>query len=1084
MADYHPEGKGKLVYEEEWAKTRKFKDRSHLVFGPLVMGMGVVLVLMGIGLAILGGSNNPAGALLFLTGIGAFVILLGFSLFRSEVKTMPFRVYENGFTLPSVPMNQGIKRIETFIDWSRLDSASLDSYSMYTAALRQIKFIYDNDEELKLSVYYLTDPFVVMKALKRFVPEKMASNFNVYVGSEEERNIITKPMPLKASKYKWGMPLLMGIFMLVMSGSVAPSLVFDLSTILPFIMLMCIFGPVAALMFYLSFDLEKHSQKDLIHYEASATQAGIEFPKTLLGRVIRNIRTTIPYDEIKMVRMKLEPLFYSHEAEFETTGGERFWVPFKIYQKVSTFSEFELKGYDYVNKSTGSSRGPIITTNKPRTALLIGLLSCTFFTGFLFSGFPIDAIADFRYVCILLVFVILLPILLFSYWVMGKRNMTSRGIMASDKGIFLPNASEKFHYIPKNEVISVKIEKDLFGYYCLLNTVKGTQKLNQVAAENLISGGYRVENAQGLGQIPIRGFKEGKKPELKEDVSVSKKVGRGSLLLEESPESFRAKKKKLNLISFIMMVAGVVMAVVPLFLIPYFSGGLNVYLCFPWMFVLLGCVLIGAGAFMLRTAKKAVPIRIYENGIIFSETTRKEGGLFVPYGRIKTYTEVKIAIWGDVVQFHLEGATKFMIQKSMPGFLPVFDEIKDRIGKPEYDSEDFELISKETHKKLSFMLYGAVLALGYSFAFMYVFISGYSTVQSLVSRVLMFGSAFSIVILPYMIYSMEFKKETIFKGKANPKMIAAMLVVLLILFGIGWATQVSEPTLTTIHKDSPPETYAISEGEIEGTTELLSDNIYVPARSSLTIVNSTVVFATTFNKQYSIFIEEGGFLEVVNSSIRTNNILFGFGFEIHGSARLIDSSFSRLYGSEDVNNGDGGLEIFSDDVLISNCSISHNKVNGLLIADSSPTIENCIIANNEDDGIEMQNADPVIRNCTIRENGWAVIVNAKSNPHIEGNLFDSNAHGIDVYGSKATIINNEFRNNENYAINVYDNSEVTLRDNTYENNEENVTSEMPFAMFYSICSAVVVIIGLIATVVVISLVKSRRKRGEEVKKDE
>jgi parallel beta-helix repeat protein len=667
---------------------------------------------------------------------------------------------------------------------------------------------------------------------------------------------------------------------------------------------------------------------------------------------------------------------------------------------------------------------------------------------------------------------------------MGKRNMVSKGIMASDKGIFLPNASEKFHYIPKNEVISVKMEKDLFGPYCLLNTVKGTVKLNQLAAENLISGGYSVGNAKGLGQIPLRGFKEVKKPKIKEDVPVPKKIGQGSLLLEESRESFNAKKKKLNFFSSILIAVGVVMAIIPLFLIQYFTGDLNVYLCFPWIFVLLGCTFVGLGAVMIRTARKAVPIRIYENGIVFSEAMRKDGGLFIPYGRIKTYTEVKIAIYGEVVQFHLEGATKYMIQKSMPGFLAVFEDIKDRIGKPEYDSEDFELISKKTGKKISIMMYGAILVLGFGFALMYAFISGYSNIQSLISQTLMFGSAFSLIVLPYMVYSMEFKKETVFKGRANPKMIAVMMVALLILFSIGWVTQVSEPRLITIYKDSPPETYAYSLGEISSTTQTLSDNIYVPSGSSLKIVNSTLTFATTFNKQYSIFVEEGGHLEIVNSSIRTDNILFGYAFEIHGSAKLVDSSFSRLYGSLDVNNGDGGLEIFSDDVLISNCSISHNKVNGLLIADSSPTIENCIISNNEDDGIEMQNADPVIRNCTISENGWAVIVNAKSNPHFEGNLFDSNTHGIDVYGSEAVIINNEFRNNENYAINVYDNSDATIENNIFEGNEEDVTSEMPFNMLYSMCSAIVVVIGLVATIVVISLLKSRRKKDVDEKKPE
>ena len=39
---------GRVLYQVEWSKKQRFKDRSHLIMGPSIMGMGGVLIFLGI----------------------------------------------------------------------------------------------------------------------------------------------------------------------------------------------------------------------------------------------------------------------------------------------------------------------------------------------------------------------------------------------------------------------------------------------------------------------------------------------------------------------------------------------------------------------------------------------------------------------------------------------------------------------------------------------------------------------------------------------------------------------------------------------------------------------------------------------------------------------------------------------------------------------------------------------------------------------------------------------------------------------------------------------------------------------------
>ena len=75
------EFKGKLIYQEEWSKKQRFKDRSHIVMAIVIILMACILIVMGVmaGMAsVLGGDSGAGFTFAFLIGISIVLILMGF----------------------------------------------------------------------------------------------------------------------------------------------------------------------------------------------------------------------------------------------------------------------------------------------------------------------------------------------------------------------------------------------------------------------------------------------------------------------------------------------------------------------------------------------------------------------------------------------------------------------------------------------------------------------------------------------------------------------------------------------------------------------------------------------------------------------------------------------------------------------------------------------------------------------------------------------------------------------------------------------------------------------------------------------
>jgi len=174
-------------------------------------------------------------------------------------------------------------------------------------------------------------------------------------------------------------------------------------------------------------------------------------------------------------------------------------------------------------------------------------------------------------------------------------------------------------------------------------------------------------------------------------------------------------------------------------------------------------------------------------------------------------------------------------------------------------------------------------------------------------------------------------------------------------------------------------------GELEfiGKEILLNGNLIVTPGGILSLINSTLIINTSSNDnsdrnvpQYWIKVEKGAEFNVINSTIKSSNnsiSLFDtrntYSFEIYGAANIIHSNISCLWGKSDMRLSNGGIQVYSNDVLIEDSSIENNPIWGISIwNNSSPSIRNCNISSNGWGGIRIHSGNLIIENSTFSSN--------------------------------------------------------------------------------------------------------------------
>jgi len=497
--DRSAEVKGSLKYLEAWGMKRPINNYLPLGLVFLIFIIAVAGMIMSVRMLLLDG--EPFGVALILMMV--FLMFTG-KIVLHDVLWMPFCIYENGFTLVTTPWKKAIRREEVFISWQRLNRVILHDAEFKNEIRHYINFKYDNYKYGGLGHSSLKDPLAAINLLHQYVPDKMNDDFKVYLTDESMRKIITKKSPYKSGGFflKLFTLFVLTLLSITFAGTINKLLAGDIIFFLT--------GGIMILFFIIIFFymlvgiIEKFHQQELIQEKARFINSGISFPITGLGDFIKRTDNIIPWENIKEVNLKLKSTYYYHEAEIETTAGEKYRIPYEIFKQMDELSSFVKHGDKYVNiKSVVSAKKFLNNWDYKGLTLIIFIFTIPSILEIATGGILIQwfgSIFDRVFIFVILVWIVIhIFYLVYRIERRERKNRTiGFSINEGTREISIPNAQNQPQQIPSVDFIKASIEKDYIGKYCRLETTLGVFELSQIVGIELQRAGYPVDKIDDI----------------------------------------------------------------------------------------------------------------------------------------------------------------------------------------------------------------------------------------------------------------------------------------------------------------------------------------------------------------------------------------------------------------------------------------------------------------------------------------------------------------------------------------------------------------------------------------------------------
>lgn len=556
--------------------------------------------------------------------------------------------------------------------------------------------------------------------------------------------------------------------------------------------------------------------------------------------------------------------------------------------------------------------------------------------------------------------------------------------------------------------------------------------------------------------------------------------GKGKLLLEEDVEEAREEARRRGKTATIAILVMYSILVMMLLFIPRISR---------WFWWIIPLLIAGGVITVIssnvQTKRQLRPLRIYENGF---EVPLGKRMIFYSFGEITKMREQRNPFTKETDYVCQTGmwSNFFYLRKSMRGLDEIIESIKLKIGRPEYKveiepSEEEKALSRKYEKSvyLTSFLGGFLLIVLLTIGF-YL---GVLPPSYFIFDVMLVSSVLTMIIVIFMTVFMT-KMKKFAPRRLNVKIPAAMIMVLLAysLISMGMSDVIIQGRYQTHENIGPkPTTSFVASGSYNNANLIVEGNILVDSGDTLRFRDSTILMNLSFDGEFGIWVAQGGTLILENTSIESSWYQFGYTFEIMGSATIIGSDISGVWGDLDNVNFDGGLEIYSSDVLIEDSHIRNGTTNNIFIMNSNPKIINTTIINTRDDCIEMQNSKATIVNNTIRDCGWGIIVARESDAIIRGNEIIWNEHGIYVGGfSNPTIEDNVFDYNKRYAIEYDGGSNPSIRSNTFGMNGIDIKREGRL-IGSELCAPVTIIVATVCLSILYWVYREEMRKESETK---
>jgi flagellar basal body-associated protein FliL len=185
-----------------------------------------------------------------------------------------------------------------------------------------------------------------------------------------------------------------------------------------------------------------------------------------------------------------------------------------------------------------------------------------------------------------------------------------------------------------------------------------------------------------------------------------------------------------------------------------------------------------------------------------------------------------------------------------------------------------------------------------------------------------------------------------------------------------------------------------------GDNVLMQANIWVSSGGTLNIINCNFVWdCTSYGSsggQYKLHVYSGAILYIEGSTMTAQDTTtrvvpsttsywtetwgYKWEFEIWGDAYIGNSTLSYLWGDDGTSSStiEGGVQIYSSNVLINQTTISNATQSGIFIANSDypstssgydPVLRNVTVMNTQGRGLKVygRGSNPFIRDCTFKD---------------------------------------------------------------------------------------------------------------------
>ena len=495
---------------------------------------------------------------------------------------------------------------------------------------------------------------------------------------------------------------------------------------------------------------------------------------------------------------------------------------------------------------------------------------------------------------------------------------------------------------------------------------------------------------------------------------------RGRPIVEQTADKLRREVSRLRWEAFVESM--LLISLIGGLLLPFNLLGLKVVFGFLMYFLFL------AIAFRVYVAihgfGRGIPKEVFENGVEVVNVWGRD--IFQPwsvFGRTGKYFN-RFTFWRELAysgerirRFSPHaGQAKGLVLKtggrmvvyfeaSFPQLDRVEEMAKERVGDPRYFTTQFR-----DHAVVSFdrvQIFALFLAVIFGWLIGILMAGGgkYVPGTNSVVTVIMLATPLTIFLVTLALgvipFAYQWNHITL-----RPRLrwfswtVIAMLLIYAVAGTVGWDSAWAPQGEVLSTEDPGPSKVPI--GVYRDEYVLGRGPIVVHEGESMELYNCTLEFHPDPWGNFGIWVGPGGHLVLEDTKVTVRTFRLGLTFEVHGSANISGSEIQFTSAGKEGTVSDGGLEVYSEDVSISNTTFLNAQGPAIILVDVSITVKDCTFNSSLGPGIRAHGGTPHIlrSNFTMCQYGVELV---SSDAYIEQCSFYDMNTGIYTQWSEARI---------------------------------------------------------------------------------